>query len=84
MNVTNLNEEARERQVLDMCLRELGSLRTAAPSFYMQLDDTDPDICTRAELVDLMHAAPTASARQYLFGKFTMRIAIGLATGRPF
>jgi hypothetical protein len=76
--------EVLERQVLDSCQRELGSLRNTHPDWYAYLDDVDPDICDRAELVQLMNSAPTSAARHYLFGKFTMRIAISSITGRPF
>ncbi|MDL5034302.1 hypothetical protein QRD43_20540 [Pelomonas sp. APW6] len=81
---TSTDNAAVERQVLDLCQAELASLRTTHPDWYVFLDDVDPDICSRTDLVELMNTAPTPGARQYLFGKFTMRIAISLITGRPF
>ncbi len=76
--------DAMEQRALAQCCSELSSLKTTHPNWYAELDDVDPDICPRSDLVELMNTAPTPAARGYLLGKFTMRIAVSTITGRPF
>ncbi|MEJ6001054.1 hypothetical protein [Paucibacter soli] len=75
---------AHEMQIVQEALTELQTLATTEPKFYARLDDTDLDSCPRGELVSLLADAPNAAARQYVFSKYTSRVALASIAGRPF
>jgi hypothetical protein len=63
---------------------QITSLRDTHPDWYWKMDECDPDVCTRSELLDLIITAPNDLVRQYLYGKFTWRTNLSQMTGWPF
>ena len=84
INTTIDHDGASEAQAIAKCLADLEALKSAHPAFWTQLDAIDTECCSRAELVALMDAAPTASARLYLLSKFSTRLTVAGLTGRRF
>lgn len=60
------------------------SLRASHPEYFAYLEDVDPDLATRAEMLDLMNSAPTQDILMFVYAKFTTRIQIASITGRAF
>lgn len=70
--------------LLDRCQAELEQIRDTHPDWFAYFEDRDPDICSRAEMMELIDTAPTVAARQFLFGKYSLRLTISMITGRPW
>lgn len=73
-----------EEQVLQQCAAEHAELLQPRPDFSDLLEDLDPYVCDRAELVALLADAPSIALRQYLYAIFQFRQTIALMTGRKF
>lgn len=73
-----------ERAVIQQCAAEHAELLQPRPDFSDSLEDLDPFVCERAQLVTLMANAPSVALRQYLYAIFQFREAIALMNGRHF
>lgn len=73
-----------ERAVIEQCAAEHAELLQPRPDFAALIEDLDPYVCERIELVGLLADAPSIALRQYLYAIFQFRQTIGLATGRKF
>jgi hypothetical protein len=61
---------------------DLESIAATDPDWFADFEDSDPDICPIADLIQLLDTAPTDTARGFLAGKLLMREAIAQITGR--
>lgn len=66
------------------CLAELARLADTHPDWYARYEDSDTDVCSKLELMELIATAPSPVARAYLCGKVSLRDAIASITGRPY
>lgn len=73
-----------EELVVQACFSQIQSLRDTHPEYFAYFEDVDPDVASRADLLDLIASAPTDAVKFFLLGKFTMRMAIAAVTGREF
>lgn len=79
-----VEDMVQERIAVSQCSSLFNELRKEHPEWFALYDETDPDTCSRAELVDLMASAPTPFSKGVVYGKYSMRLAIEAITGRPF
>lgn len=89
MAYLNAEELAAMRQgdetvVISLAHKELEVELAKHPEFAAQVEDVDPDVCARAELVDLIRNAPTPILRQMLLSKYDFRTGLVMITGRSF
>lgn len=73
-----------ETKVIELCQLEHERVLLGHPEFAEWIEDIDPYICPRLELVDAMRRAPNGFVRQYLFSIFAFRQSINLVAGRSF
>jgi hypothetical protein len=73
-----------QAQAMERAARELEATRTKHPEWFYRYEEMMPYCAQRAEVVELMHSAPTAFCLGLLYGKFTMRFELAMVTGRPF
>jgi hypothetical protein len=73
-----------EPDIVATAAAELAKTAQIDPSWWLEYEHTETDICSRAELLSLLETAPTPMARGVIFGKWLMRIEIENVTGRPF
>ncbi|MFC5511065.1 hypothetical protein ACFPOU_07990 [Massilia jejuensis] len=73
-----------EAQVIELCQLEHERVLLQHPEFAEWIEDIDPYICPRLELVDAMRRAPNGYVRQYLYSIFSFRQSINLVAGRSF
>lgn len=91
MNSQGLNAEeldelagANEVKVLELIQREKERLMLEYPQFADHLEDIDPSICPRLDLIHAMRKAPSAEIRMYLLGVHDVRLAFNQVAGRSF
>lgn len=86
LTVEELNElaGANEAKVLELMLREKERLTLEHPEFADHLEDIDPTICPRLDLINAMRRAPTPAVRMYLLGVHDVRLAFNQISGRSF
>ena len=48
------------------------------------IDNIDPYVCRRAELINAIRTAPNSLIRQHLYAVYVFRIDISLVSGRSF
>lgn len=82
--VDQIGQGADEETMVREMFGVIEELRSTNPDYYAYFEDVDPDTAPRADLVQLMHAAPNDAVKFFLFGKFMMRMAISQITGREF
>lgn len=73
-----------EAKVIELCQSEHERVLLQHPEFADWIEDIDPYICPRLELVDALRRAPNGFVRQYLFSIFAFRQSINLVAGRSF
>jgi hypothetical protein len=73
-----------EAKVIELCQVEHERVLLEHPQFAAWIEDIDPYICPRQELVDALRRAPNGFVRQYLFSIFAFRQSINLVAGRSF
>lgn len=73
-----------EAKVIELCQVEHERVLLQHPEFAEWIEDIDPYICPRLELVDAMRRAPNGFVRQYLYSIFAFRQSINLVAGRSF
>lgn len=54
------------------------------PDFIITLDQVDPDLCTRTQLLELILIAPNDFAKGFLLAKLSTRIMLASFTGISF
>lgn len=79
-----LNETASEQEVIQHCMNEWEEELAPHSDFANHIDDIDVFVCPRADLVNAIRNAPTATIRQALFQVFSFRQLLAMATGRSF
>jgi hypothetical protein len=72
-----------EAKVIELCQLEHERVLLGHPQFAEWIEDIDPYICPRLELV-AMRRAPNGYVRQYLYSIFSFRQSINLVAGRSF
>lgn len=74
------------RAVLERADAQWKLLRTSNPEYFAQLEDANPMLARRADLLNLMNAAPkdNDAVFMYLFANYSMRLEIAAITGREF
>lgn len=65
------------------CMAEIRALQSSHPEWFAYFEDTDPDVCSEADLFRMIDTAPSNVARAFLVGKMTLRQQIAAITGRP-
>lgn len=73
-----------EAQVIELCRAEHEKVLLQHPEFEEWIEDVDPFVCQRLELVNLMRNAPNGFVRQYLYSIYVFRQSINLVSGRSF
>lgn len=73
-----------EAVVIEMCREEHEKALLQYPDFADWIEDIDPFVCQRVELVDLIRNAPNGFIRQYLYSIYVFRQSINLVSGRSF
>lgn len=73
-----------ERAVIEQCAAEHAQLLQPRPDFADRIEDLDPYVCDRVDLVVLLADAPSIALRQYLYAVFQFRQVIALTMGRTF
>ena len=73
-----------EAKVIELCQVEHERVLLQHPEFAEWIEDIDPYICARLDLVDAMRRAPNGFVRQYLYSIFAFRQSINLVAGRSF
>lgn len=76
---TQINSNA---AVISPMLLEIERVGHSYPEYFQRFDDSNVNTAPQAELLDLMAAAPTDAVKFFLFGVYTMRVAINSVTGR--
>jgi hypothetical protein len=78
--------KAGEAEIIRFCNAEYAEILAAAPDLAAYLDDVDPEVCTRAELIEAFRRAPpeNVTIRQVLRNLYTMRMSIATVSGRSF
>lgn len=74
----------RETSVINHLIAQLADVQRTAPDYFAYFDDVDLDTATRDELLDLMKNAPNEQLKYFLFGRYSARVALAVATGRDF
>lgn len=75
---------SREQVILARAQAQWAALRASDPEFFAYMEDANPMLASRAELLDLMDRAPSDAVFMYLFANFLMRLEIAAITGREF
>lgn len=73
-----------EAKVLELCQLENSRSLADHADFEDRMNNVDPLVCRRLELVDLMRNAPNPEQRQYLLAIYQFRQSINLIAGRSF
>ena len=73
-----------EAKVIELCQVEHDRVLLEHPEFAEWIQDIDPYICPRQELIDALRKSPNGFIRQYLFSIFAFRQSINLVAGRSF
>ncbi len=73
-----------EPYIVNAAAAELAKTAQIDAFWWFEYEHTETDICSRADLLNLLETAPTPIARGVLFGKWIMRVEIENITGRPF
>jgi hypothetical protein len=73
-----------EAKVIELCQLEHERVLLGHPQFADWIEDIDPYICPRLDLIDAMRRAPNGFVRQYLYSIFAFRQSINLVAGRSF
>jgi hypothetical protein len=73
-----------ERDLQIRLAERLEAARERDPEWWSRFEDTDIETCPRAELVSLMHDAPTGETAMFLFGHYRFRLALEAITDRGF
>lgn len=73
-----------EALVIELCHAEHEKVLLQHPEFAEWIEDVDPFVCRRIELVNLMRNAPNGFIRQYLYSIYVFRQSINLVSGRSF
>lgn len=81
---TSKPEASREQAILARAHAQWMALRASDPEYFAYMEDANPMLARRAELLDLMDRAPSESVFMYLFANFSMRLEIAAITGREF
>lgn len=66
-----------EAAVIAALFAQLGKLQRTNSAYFARLEDSNVDIARRADLMDLMVAAPNDKIKFFLLGKLTMRVGLG-------
>jgi hypothetical protein len=75
---------ADEAKVIELCQAEHGKVLLQHPEFADWIEDIDPYVCRRLDLVNALRTAPNGFVRQYLYSIFVFRQSINLVAGRSF
>ncbi|WP_027866339.1 hypothetical protein [Massilia alkalitolerans] len=75
---------ADEVKVIELCQVEHERVLLEHPEYADWIEDIDPYVCPRQELIDALRKAPNGFVRQYLFSIFAFRQSINLVAGRSF
>lgn len=70
--------------IIVQCRAELAQLLQPRPEFSDLIDDLDPHVCSRADLVAAIEAAPSRELRLYLYATYQFREMLALAIGAKF
>lgn len=73
-----------EAVVLELIHAEHARVLAEHPHFNEWIEDIDPYVCSRLELVSAMKTGPNIAIRQYLYGVFVFRQNVSLINGRSF
>lgn len=75
---------ADESALIELCALEHARALLEHPDFSDWIEDIDPFVCRRADLVDAMRKAPNGLVRQHLYAIWVFRKDVALLTGRSF
>ena len=75
---------AEERAALRLVEASVLQLEQQHPEWWALYEEVNPDSAPRAEVVELMAAAPNEFARGLVYGKYLMRLEIAAITNRPW
>jgi hypothetical protein len=73
-----------EAMVIELCRTEHEMVLLQHPEFAERIEDIDPFVCRRLDLVDAIRKAPNGFVRQYLYSIYVFRQSINLVSGRSF
>lgn len=73
-----------EAVVIELCRSEHEKALLQHPGFADMIEDIDPFVCRRLDLVDAIRNAPNGLVRQYLYSIYVFRQSITLVSGRSF
>ena len=73
-----------EATVIELCRAEHEKVLLQHPEYAELIEDIDPFVCRRTDLVNVLRNSPNSPVRQYLYSIFVFRQNICLASGRSF
>lgn len=76
--------EVYQSDIITRCEIELNALLEPRPGFSDLIEDIDPHVCTRADLLAAIEAAPTRELRLYLYAVYQFREVLALAINTKF
>lgn len=76
--------EVYQSDIIDRCEIELAALFLPRPELSDLIEDLDPQVCSRADLVAAMEVAPSRELRLYLYAVYQFREMLAMAIGVKF
>ena len=76
--------EVFEMNIIERCEIELTALLQPRSPFSDLIEDIDPHVCSRTELIAAIEAAPSRELRLYLYGVYQLRETLALAIAAKF
>jgi hypothetical protein len=76
--------EVYQSDIIERCEIELAALLLPRPEFSDLIEDLDPHVCARVDLVAAIEVAPSRELRLYLYAVYQFREMLALAVGAKF
>jgi hypothetical protein len=76
--------EVYQSDIIERCEIELAALLLPRQEFSDLIEDLDPHVCARVDLIAAIEVAPSRELRLYLYGVYQFREMLALAVGAKF
>ena len=74
----------RELAIFGRSQEIMAALQRSHPTYFAYMDDANPMLARRSEILDLMEKAPNDAIFMYLVANFNLRLELAAVTGREF